>query len=84
MLKDIAKGFLTVILVFVGGFLGILEIGIEVVYQTTRLIRRGFRYCYGKFLKKLEPIYNGKMKLELKRNGDKTETIKYYEFTYEE
>lgn len=84
MLKKIAKGLLTLILVFVGGFLGILEIGIEVVYQTTRLFRRGFRYCFSQFLKLVKPVYNGKMKLELKQNDDKTETIKYYEFTYEE
>lgn len=84
MLKKCAKGLLTVILLIVTGIIGILEIGIEVIYQIVRLCKRGFGYLANEYIRAIEPVYNGKLKLKIKQRNDKTETIKVYEFTYEE
>lgn len=83
MLKQFGKGLLTVILLIIMGALGIIEIGIEVVYQLVRLIKRGYEYAVNAFLKSIEPIYKGKLKLKFIQKEDKSKSIKIYEFDYE-
>lgn len=83
MLKQFGKGLLTVILLIVMGALGIIEIGIEVVYQLVRLIKRGYEYAVNAFLDYIEPMYRGKLKLKFIQKEDKSKSIKIYEFDYE-
>lgn len=84
MLKKFGKGLLTLILMVVMAGLSIIEIGIEVVYQIVRLIKRGYVYTLDQFLKLVEPIYNGKLRIKLKRKPIKdSDDIKIYEFDYE-
>ena len=83
MIKKIGKGLLTLGYLIMGAILGILEIVVEVIFQTVRLGRRGFRYCMNGFIKFSEKVYDGRVKLEPKQRVDK-DTIKYYEFVYED
>lgn len=85
MLKKIAKGLLNLFLMVVMGGAAFIEIAFEVLYQIVRLAKRGYGYLLDAFLKKIEPIYNGKMKIKMKRKQIKeTDDIKFYEFDYEE
>lgn len=84
MFKKIAKGLLSLILTIIMGGLSILEIAIEVVYQIVRLVKRGYGYLLETFLKMVEPIYMGKLRIKIKRKQIKeTDDIKFYEFDYE-
>lgn len=84
MFKKIAKGLLSLILTIIIGGLSILEIAIEVVYQIIRLVKRGYGYLLEVFLKMVEPIYIGKLRIKIKRKQIKeTDDIKFYEFDYE-
>lgn len=83
MLKKFMKGLLSIVLLIIVGGLSIIEIGIEVVYQMIRLIRRGYGRFTAGLIHKIKPLYNGKIKLKV-RHEEKTEDgeVKIYEFTY--
>lgn len=84
MLKKFGKGLLSLILVIIMAGLSIIEIGIEVVYQIIRLIRRGYGNILDEFLKLLEPIYNNKLRIKFTHRPIKeSDDIKILEFNYE-
>lgn len=77
------KGLLNVLLVVLMGVLSIIEIGIEVVYQITRLVRRGYGNTMNWILRKIKPIYTGKLQLNIRPKKETDKDIKIYEFHYE-
>lgn len=77
------KGLLNVLLVVLMGALSIIEIGIEVVYQITRLVRRGYGNAMNWFLRKIKTIYTGKIQLNIRPEKETDKDIKIYEFHYE-
>ena len=80
MLKKVMKGLLSVVLIIVMGVLSVIEIGIELIYQIVRLIKRGYGYLTESILKTIEPIYKGR--LTFKTTKDETDEIKFYTFKY--
>ena len=82
MLKRFMKGLLSMVLLVMTGVLSIIEIGIEVTYQLIRLIRRGYCRFTSALVKKIEPLYNGKIKLKVRHEEKTDDEIKIYEFTY--
>lgn len=84
MLKKFGRGLLTLILMIIMAGLSIIQIGFEVVYQIVRLIKRGYDCALDEFLKLVKPIYNGGLRIRLKRKPIKdSDDIKIYEFDYE-
>ena len=85
MLKKFGKGLLSLILVIIMAGLSIVEIGIEVVYQFTRMIKRVYGSALDGLLALIEPIYNGKLRIKfIHRPVKESDDIKILEFNYEE
>lgn len=76
------KGLLNVLLVVLMGVLSIVEIGVEVIYIIMRLIRRGYDKAMNWILRKIEPIYTGKVKIKA-RTKETDKDVKILEFHYE-
>ena len=62
MLHKILKGLLTALLLVFMGVMNVIQIGIELVYQLVRLVRRGFNELMNRFIDKIKPIYNGNVR----------------------
>lgn len=82
MLKKFLKGLLTVTLIIIVGGFNVIEIGIEIMYQLVRLLKRGFTYIEDQFIALVSRIY--KNKTVVKRCKDKDNDIKFLNFIYEE
>ncbi len=63
MLHKILKGLLTALLLVFMGVMNVIQIGIELVYQLVRLVRRGFNELMNRFIDRIKPIYNGDGKI---------------------
>lgn len=81
MLNKILKGLLTAVLLVVMGILNIIEIGIELIYQLVRLVRRGFNYLMIRFIDVIKPVYNGKV-VRKEKKIEVEDDIQFYEFEY--
>lgn len=81
MLNKILKGLLTAVLLVVMGILNIIEIGIELIYQLVRLVRRGFNYLMIRFIEVIKPVYNGKV-VRKEKKIEVEDDIQFYEFEY--
>jgi predicted PurR-regulated permease PerM len=81
MLKRIGKNLLSLVLIFIMGALALIEVVVEVVYQTIRLIRRLYGHATDQFLEKIQPLYDGKVR-RVKKIPDDDMVI--YEFNYED
>ena len=80
MLKKFAKVLLSVILVLIMGGFSIIEIGIELIYQIVRLIRRGYICLVDAILSYITPFYSGRLQEKICK--DEAEEIKFYTFKY--
>ena len=81
-MKRIGRNLLSFVLLFVMGALSIVEICVEVLYQTVRLIKRQFGSAMDKLISKLAPLYKGtvtRFEYVPQDEGD----IVVYEFNYE-
>ena len=79
-MKGFLKGLFSTVMVVVIGLLGMVEILIEVVFQLVRLIKRGYGSLLNGLMRKIEPIYNGKLRLKIQPKEDKDEEIRIYDF----
>ena len=85
MFSKFLKGLLTLGLLVVMGILSVMEIWLEVVYQIVRLIKRGFGYITGEFVKLIGSLYKGGFKIKVRRKEiNETNEIRFYEFDYED
>lgn len=79
-MKGFLKGLFSTVMVVVIGLLGMVEILIEVVFQLVRLVKRGYGSLLNGLMHKIEPIYNGKLRLKIQPKEDKDEEIRIYDF----
>lgn len=81
MLNKILKGLLTAVLLVIMGAMNIIQIGIELIYQLVRLVRRGFNELMNRFLDSIKPIYQGKVR-QPKEIIEDDNDITFIEFEY--
>ena len=77
----LGKTLLSIPVVIIVGAFAIVEIVFEVVYQLVKLLRRGFKLFTNWFLKRVEPIYKGGWKAQIKE--DDKDKIEILTFNYE-
>lgn len=78
---NLGKTLLSIPATIMVGILGIVEILFEVIYQISKLLRRGFKLFSKWVLKLLKPMYVGKWKAQIKE--DDKDKIEIVTFDYE-